>query len=218
MTQPPTLAWFPQFQAGHQWLINQNPITLTFYRRRRTRNGTHFDAQPIEDLGAHVVRVHQRGSGSAQVSDRNAGWQERDTTWGMIAGADLPVNVTDGEDGDIRVDFVHPVHGWFRLRRLRAVEGGGVLIGWQSDLERIAGQWQLEPDIDPPAAGRPSLEDDPEWVATMTAMTEFMASHPGIAPRGALRALGYQLPSERSLQRWVARWKQVQAATPPQTT
>ena len=60
-------------------------------RRARRDRACTSSAQPIEDLGAHVVRVHQRGSGNAQVSDHNAGWQERDTTWGMIAGAESPV-------------------------------------------------------------------------------------------------------------------------------
>jgi hypothetical protein len=216
MTTPAAyLTWFPQMQAGHSWLIQQNPISLVFYRRVRTRSGFAFTQSPTEDLGPHVVRVHQKGAGSAQASDRLTGWQERDTTWGMLAYADLPVNTTDGEDGDVRVDFVHPVHGWFRLRRLRAVEGGGVLIGWQSDLERVSGQWTAELDVEPVPAGRPPLEADAAWVKMMTDIDGYLAAHPGMAPRGALKALSYPVPSERTLQRWVARWKQLQAPPTP---
>jgi len=141
-----------QYLAGHQQLINQNPIALTFERRTRARSGAPGGAyddwrlDPPEGLGPFVCRTHQNyGRGSTQVSDPLTGSQERDQTWGIIMPADVPLRTTDGEDGNVRVEFLHPVHGRFRLRRLRGLDYSGVLFGWQADLERISGQGPVPP-------------------------------------------------------------------------
>lgn len=204
--------WLGQLIAGHQALIAQNPTRLAFVRRSRARDGTHFKALPDEDLGTFTVRVHQQGRGSVQVSDRLTGWQERDSTWGMIMPPEVPLRVTDGEDGDVRVEVTHPVHGLFRLRRLRSLEAAGMRWGWQSDLERIAGRWDAEPpELPSPAPGRPPLEDDPDWIETMQAIDAYLAAHPGLTARAALLALGRPAPSDRTVQAWRQRWRALQA-------
>lgn len=210
-------AW-QQMVIGHQTLINQNPIALTFVRRERERDGTHFTALPTEELGTFVVRVHQQGRGSAQISDRMTGWQERDPTWGCIMPAEVPLRVTDGEDGDVRVEVIHPIHGFFRLRRVRPLEFNGRLFGWQSDLERLSGRWEMQEPEPPPAPGRPPLEDDPDWVETMQAIDAYIAEHPGLSPRLALRSLGRDVPPERTLQAWRQRWKSLPTAQQTQET
>jgi hypothetical protein len=123
-----------------------NAIRGRFWRYTKQRQGggfTDWREDPPRGLGSFYIRVHQKGSGSSQVSEVTTGNQERDTTWGFIAPANLPLRATDGENSNVKVEMVNEVHGRFRLRRIRFLESSGRVIGIQGDLERIAGAWGL---------------------------------------------------------------------------
>ena len=136
-----------QLLSGHLQLIQYNPISLVLHRMTRARSGApggsyeNWRDDPEGGLGPYVCRVHQgAGRGSARVGDALTGRQERDTTWGIILPAEAQLRATDGEDGNVRVQIEHPVHGWFILRRLRALDYSGLVWGWQGDLERVSGK------------------------------------------------------------------------------
>lgn len=147
--------WIAQFIAGHQQLIEMNPIDVQLQRWTRRRSGPGFEAwtpDPPDGIPAHV-RIFQQGGGSVPITSFGSdliGHQERNTTWGMLLDASVPLRATDGEDGNVRLELEHPVHGRFRLRRLRGLTAGAWLVGWQSDLERIAGT-SPEPEVAPAA-------------------------------------------------------------------
>ena len=198
-----------QIANGHAQLISHNPQPAVLERWGRERNPDPerggFVPEPIENLGSWVVRFHQAGGGSAPVSEATTGIQERSSTWGCIMPANVPLRTTDGEDGTTRVIMTHPIHGQFRLRRLRSVEESGVRIGWQSDLERISGRFDLAPTQ--PSGGRPTLEADATWRYRMAAVDEYLAGHPESTASQAFRALDFPLPAERTLQAWRQRWR-----------
>jgi hypothetical protein len=130
-----------QVYEAHLQLIAWNPITLTFHRYSRGRQRGGFTDWTEDPRGGipYEVRFFQQGRGSSPVSEPTTGNQERDATWGFIADDGFPLRSTDGEDGNVRMEVFHPVHGRLRVRRLRALERTGVMIGWQGDLERVAG-------------------------------------------------------------------------------
>jgi hypothetical protein len=147
---PPTAQ---QLLSGHQQLIAQNPIAITFERETRARKGAGFEAwkaDPVGGLGPYTCRVFQQSRGSSQQSAETTGSQERDATWGILMPGDVPLRSTDGEDGNVRVHVNHPVFGAFRLRRVRPLESSGVVWGWQGDLERISFQGPVPPGTDKP--------------------------------------------------------------------
>lgn len=200
---------FGQLLSGHAQLIAQNPIDLVMHRYVRERAGVAFapwHEDPEGGLGPFRVRVHQQGRGSAQVAALLTGSQERDPTWGILMGPEPPLRVTDGQDGDVRVEIEHPVHGRFRLRRLRALEASGKLWGWQGDLERIAGRGPVPEQLNP-APGRPALQDDPAWVSMMRELDDWLGAHPGQSAEQGLRELEYEVPPERTLGGWRQRWR-----------
>jgi hypothetical protein len=154
-----------QIIDGHHQLLGWNPMYIDFHRYTRGRDGAAF-SDWVEDPPAGIPNVLCRiylvnaGGGSSNVSDINAGHQERDTSWGIMMHANVPLRVTDGEDGNVKIELWHPVHGRFRLRRLRPLESRGYIFGWQGDLERIAG---TGPKQRVPYAAVPLPPEPPTW-------------------------------------------------------
>jgi len=146
-----------QVYEAHLQLIEWNPIELEFHRYHRGRRGAGFEPWQEDPPGGirYRCRFFQQGRGSSPVSEPTTGTQERDSTWGFIADDGFPLRSTDGEDGNVRMEVFHPIHGRMRLRRLRAIERSGVMVGWQADLERVAG---TAPEQSPPSPTLPIVK------------------------------------------------------------
>jgi hypothetical protein len=161
--RPPVPRPDPDFlAAAHAGLIHQAPMEITILREVKAHEGTHrapWVAEP-EDGITTEARIALVGGGSTNVSDPLTGHQERDSSWGLLLPPGLPLHAGDGEDGRSRLEFLHPTHGRLRIRRLRPWDLSSRVIGWQADLERIAGSTPVPAQLD--KGGRPRLEADPE--------------------------------------------------------
>jgi hypothetical protein len=159
---PPPAGWgvvAQQVASAHEQLLNVNPVEVTLMRYTKGRRKGGFEPwqeDPPGGIGPVTVRLFQQGRGSSPVAEPVTGSQERDSTWGVLLPPNVPLRSTDGEDGSVRLECFHAVHGRFRLRRLRALEKSGYVLGWQGDLERVAGSAPLQR---PPSPGAP-LEPD----------------------------------------------------------
>jgi hypothetical protein len=115
-----------------QWSIAQNPVIITIIRAEKIRSGGGF-AEQVSSVGPLTVRIFTQGSGQQDVSGV-AGKMQTDTVYGLLAdhAADLKVgpNVTD--------KFETPGLGAFVIRAVYPQVVGGVVVGYQADLERVS--------------------------------------------------------------------------------
>lgn len=172
---------------AHVGLMDQVPCTINILREVKYAEGTHLSDWTPEPVGGITTsaRVSLTGSASSNVSDILTGHQERDVSWGLMLPPNVPLHTGDGEDGRSRLEFLHPVHGRLRIRRLRPWVVDQSVVGWNGDLERITGSTPSPPIVTPSGpkgAGRPRLEDDAEhpWRQLVAKAEQLRARSPGL--------------------------------------
>jgi hypothetical protein len=176
---------------AHAGLIDQAPIDIVILREVTAAEGTHrADWRPEPEGGIPTTaRIALVGGGSSNVSEVLTGHQERNTSWGLLLPPEVALHAGDGEDGRSRLTFLHPTHGWLRIRRLRPWDLAGRIIGWQADLERIAGS---TPVPTPASGGRKRLEADREhpWRQLVAKAESLRASSPSLSWEQVAARLG----------------------------
>lgn len=115
-----------------EWVIRQNPVTITINRTEKASQGGGF-GEVKSEVGPLTVRIFQQASGVPQEVSTLAGVKLVDGAWGLLADSEADVRA----GANVQDEFEVPGLGRFRVVGVYAQVMRGKPVGYQAVLERV---------------------------------------------------------------------------------